>query len=196
METHQIVLAASPTPQVPETSLQEESLVTFEETVVESIPDPKQLLSALTKGDDYPARLIIPSISLDANVLNMGINEKGEMDVPDGKSKDVGWYEKGTIPGEVGSAVIDAHVYAAFKKLRYVKVGDDIYVVTKTGEKRHFRVADSRVYKLGNISPDWLFNRADDRRLNLITCAGQYMPKLATYEKRLIVEAILVDESA
>jgi LPXTG-site transpeptidase (sortase) family protein len=139
-------------------------------------------------------QVIIPSIGLDTPIVNVGINEKGEMAVPDGKTKNVGWYEKGTIPGETGSAVLAAHVYAAFKKLRYAKIGDPVYVRTQSGKILHFRIEDSRVFKLNDISTDWLFNQADKKRLNLITCAGKYIPKLATYEKRLIVNAVLVDE--
>jgi sortase A len=142
---------------------------------------------------ENPVRLHIPSISLSSEVDALGINSKGEMEVPDGSTNKVGWYKDGTIPGEVGSAVLDAHVYAAFKKLKYVNLNDDIYVETTSGKQLHFKVTDSRVYKLGELTPDYLFNRKDAKRLNLITCAGTYSKKLGTYTHRLVVYAELVE---
>jgi sortase A len=171
------------TPLPPDTGLQENEAIlqVFEDLLDE--PNPAQ----------YPSRLIIPSIKLDAPIEYLGLNEKGEMGVPDGGSNKVGWYEPGTIPGKKGSAVMDAHVYAAFNKLRYVLPGQDIYVVTRGGETLHFVVEESMVYPLAEVPRDILFNRKDGRRLNLITCAGKYSKKLETYEKRLVTYAKLID---
>lgn len=137
-------------------------------------------------------RLVIPSIDLDALIIDVGINEKGEMDVPSGKGSDVGWYKFGTKPGEVGSAVIDAHVYAAFARLREVKEGDDIYVVSKE-QTLHFKAHVRVVYPLSDVPRDLLFERSDARRLNLITCAGELTEDRSTYDHRLIVYAVLVE---
>jgi sortase (surface protein transpeptidase) len=113
------------------------------------------------------------------------------MEVPPGHSNDVGWYKNGTIPGNVGSAVIDAHVYAAFEKLRYVKVGSEVIVENANGERLKFVVNDSRVYKLGELTSGMLFGRRDARRLNLITCAGQPTADGNTYTHRLVVYTTL-----
>ena len=184
-----LTFAASETPRVPETAV---SAGTTTNALV--LPEPKALLNELTKSDDYPVELLIPSIGLDYRVIQVGINSAGEMDVPDGSTKNVGWYESGTVPGNVGSAVFDAHVFAAFKKLRNVKIADDIYVVTRSGERLHFRAEDSRVYTLKEVPVDKLFNGADAVRLNLITCAGKLTRDKSTYDHRLIVYARLVDE--
>ncbi len=137
-----------------------------------------------------PTRVEIPSVGIDSPIAGMGVNKKGEMDVPDGTSNTVGWYKYGTIPGEIGSAVLDAHVYAAFSKLKKVTVGSDIYVTSGT-KTLHFIVTEIETYALKNVSPELLFNRRDSRRLNLITCAGTYIPSLGTYNKRLVVYAEL-----
>lgn len=192
-ELQTLVLADTALPQVPETSAKT-SAATTSPVQTPELPDPKELLNQLTKGDGYPTQIIIPSIELEDPVINVGVNEKGEMDVPDGRTKNIGWFEKGTVPGEVGSAVMDAHVYAAFKNLRYVKVGDPIYVKTRSGKILHFRVEDSRVFVLEELQPGYLFSRKDKKRLTLVTCAGKYIPSRETYAKRLVVSAVLVDE--
>ena len=134
-----------------------------------------------------PTRLIIPSIGLNAQIDAVGLNDKGEMDVPDGSSPNVGWYKGGVIPGNMGSAVIDAHVFAAFEELRYLKVGSEVYVENAHGQRLTFVVDDSRVYKLGELTSGMLFGRKDARRLNLITCAGQPTADGSTYTHRLVV---------
>ncbi len=143
---------------------------------------------------DMPVRVIAPSIGLDAPIQNMGLNAKGELDVPDGSTGYVGWYRDGVVPGFVGSAVFDAHVFAAFQDLRHVPVGGDIYVVTAAGRTLHFVVQDSLVYKLGDLSPHTLFGTRDAKRLNLITCAGQPTSDGSTYTHRLVVFATMVEE--
>lgn len=191
-EMHTWVFAAPITPQVPETAVTQAQTPPPEEEV--PLPDPQQLVSQLTRGSDYPVELIIPSIKLDVHVVNVDVNAKGEMDVPNGNTNNVGWYERGTIPGNTGSAVFDAHVFAAFKNLRFAKVGDDIYVRTKSGASLHFRIEQSMVYKTSQVPLQRLFNRNDTERLNLITCAGKLTKDRSTYDHRLVTYAVLVHE--
>lgn len=143
--------------------------------------------------DAPPAELIIPSIQLDAPIQKVGTNTKGEMDVPNGRTNNVGWYEFGTIPGKRGSAVLDAHVFAAFSNLNKVKAGDDIYVVNAAGTKLHFVVSGAMTYALNDVPLNLLFNQNDGAHLHLITCAGQLTPDRSTYDHRLVVYADLVE---
>lgn len=174
---------------------------TVEPAAPSRVPEtPKEIFETPTASAEesmpdgnLPARLIIPSIGLDVPIEYVGINEKGEMAVPDGKTNNVGWYQYGTIPGETGSAVLAAHVYAAFSKLDRVTAGNDIYIQTKNGLRLRFRAADTTTYLLENVSGDALFNQNDAKRLNLITCAGNYVPERNTYDHRLIVRAVLVE---
>lgn len=143
-------------------------------------------------NSDYPIQISIPSIGLLTKVVDVGINDKGEIDVPDGKTKNVGWYRHGTIPGEEGSAVMDAHVYAAFSKLKHVKPGSDIYIQMQSGKKLHFVVYDHETYPLSSIETRDLLRDTEAADLNLITCAGRYIRSKDTYDHRLVVYSRLV----
>ncbi|MDB5224979.1 MAG: hypothetical protein JWO43_601 [Candidatus Adlerbacteria bacterium] len=174
-DTQQVVAQAT----APQTTPTEE---TSEET-----PAPQQ-----TPG--IPTRLKIPSINMNVRVISVGLNNKGEMAVPDGDTNDVGWYKNGTLPGDTGSAVFDAHVFAAFAPLAKLAVGSSIYVTTEQGATLHFIVEETKTYALKDVSADHLFNRTDAKRLNLITCAGQLTPDHSTYDHRLIVYAVLAED--
>jgi len=150
-------------------------------------------VAAATDPTDYPVELQIPSIHLVSPIQQVGLNSKGEMDVPDGNTNKVGWYKYGTVPGQIGSSVLDAHVYAAFSKLKYLKTGDSIYIRTKNGNTLHFQVEETQYYRLSAVPAVTLFNRSDARRLNLITCAGSLTKDRSTYDHRLIVYTKLVE---
>lgn len=147
---------------------------------------------------EFPIRLRVPSIGINAAVQQVGINTKGNMSAPSNYS-DVGWYKYGTLPGNMGSAVIDGHVdnglgfAGVFKRLRDVKVGDDIYVETSGGRELHFVVSSIETYPYLEVPLETLFTRSDLPRLNLITCDGVWLPTGKTYDKRLVVYTTLAE---
>lgn len=148
--------------------------------------------SAPATAASRPVRLIIPSIGLDDPIEGVGVDKNGDMAVPSGKTSNVGWYDKGTIPGQIGSAVIDAHVFAAFAQLKQLPIGADIYVQTESGATLHFVAEEADTYPLAEVPVRRLFTGNDAARLNLITCAGRLIDNNTTYDHRLIVYAVLV----
>ncbi len=163
-------------------------------SVTAAAPAPLAAHTAAPAGPpSLPKRLIIPAISLNVPIIPVGVNARGEMDVPDGTTDNVGWYKNGPVPGATGSAVLDAHVYAAFKNLQGVKVGNVIDVVDRNGANFHFIVNGWRTYPLARVPLDYLFGRYDGRYLNLITCAGNFDPTINTYDHRLIIYAVRTD---
>lgn len=140
-----------------------------------------------------PIRLRIPSIGLNDPIVPVGLNSIGQMAVPNGNTNNVGWYEDGTVPGEEGSAVLDAHVFAAFAKLNSLNVGDDIYVTTADGTMLHFRVYETDTYADADVPLERLFNQDGGEYLNLITCAGKLTPDRSTYDHRFVAYAELMN---
>lgn len=151
-----------------------------------------QVDAALNPEKSYPARIAIPSVGIDSPVIQVGVNAAGEMDVPDGSTKNVGWYKYGVVPGTAGSAVMDAHVYAAFKRLKSASVGSSIFVTDAGGSVREFRIISSKSYPLAQVPMQAIFNDVSGKYLNLITCEGRYLISKGTYDKRRVVYAELV----
>jgi sortase (surface protein transpeptidase) len=147
---------------------------------------------------EEPVTLRIPRIKINATIQQTGVNGKGNMGVPTNYT-DVAWYKHGTVPGQIGSAVIDGHVdnglglSGVFKHLEDLQQGDDVYVVTKTGRELHFVVEDTVSYPYKTVPLETLFSRDDDARLNLITCGGSWVKSDKTYDHRFVVYTRLVN---
>ena len=146
-----------------------------------------------------PVRLIIPSIGVDANVQSVGLYWKGDgtMGIPTNFT-DVAWYNLGPRPGMPGSAVIDGHLdgkdvkEAVFYNLDKLKAGDSVMVVDSKGKTLQFRVLATKLYDYQDSTDDIFSSNVPTPRLNLITCAGDWMPDQKLYDKRVVVFTELV----
>jgi LPXTG-site transpeptidase (sortase) family protein len=155
-------------------------------------------LDAAKMENPNPARLIIPKIGVDARVLGMGLTGDNKMAVP-ANYVDAGWFDLGARPGEIGSAVIGAHVdngglvNGIFKNLKKLEVGDKLTIKQADGGELTFRVTKIGIYAAEEQNTNEIFFRADKARLNLITCHGKWLPRQNTYSHRLIVFTELAD---
>lgn len=145
---------------------------------------------------ELPRQLRIPALGISAHVRHVGINAQGNMATP-GTFVDTGWYKYGTVPGFVGSAVIDGHVDNAlglagvFKNLGNLKAGDEIYVDTASSTPLRFVVEEVASYPVAEVPLERIFTTKDKARLNLITCTGDWNKDSNQYEQRLVVYAVL-----
>lgn len=141
-----------------------------------------------------PTRLTIPTINVDAAVEQVGLDTQGRMAAP-ARTEDVGWYQPGAAPGDVGNAVIDGHLDwyngpAVFARLAKMKVGDQITVLREDGTKAKFTVDSTSVMPY-DASTDSLFTKGGPPSLTLITCAGTWDRQRGTYLQRLVVHSSL-----
>lgn len=138
-----------------------------------------------------PARLVIPAISVDAAVEQVGNTSDGAMDVPL-QWGDVGWYGLGFRPGDRGSAVIVGHLDsttspAVFWALNRLRVGDRAQVRNDDGSQLSFAVVSAEVYAFDNAPLQRIFGPLDTAGLNLITCSGRFDWGSRNYDNRLVV---------
>lgn len=146
---------------------------------------------------ELPQRLRIPALSINAYVRHVGVNEEGNMATP-GNFTDAGWYKYGTVPGFLGSAVMDGHVDNAlaldgvFKHLKDLKPGDEIFVDTASSTQLRFVVEEVASYPAAEVPLERVFAARDAARLNLITCDGDWDKGTQEYKERLVVYAKLV----
>jgi len=138
-------------------------------------------------------RLVIPRLGVDAVIESVGVDSSGAMASPAGLDT-VSWFKGGASPGDPGDAVIAGHYGAGepgvFRKLRFLRPGDQIDVVWPSGRIVSFEVASLQTVA-ASAHPAGLFSRAGPARLSLITCSGAWLQGPATYSDRLIVTAML-----
>ena len=140
-----------------------------------------------------PARLRIPSLSVNAAVEPVGKKADGSMGTPK-DFDDISWYSPGAKPGEAGSAVFAGHVNngllksGVFEHLSLIQKGDYVLVDDASGRSKIYRVYSVETYE-PNAPTDALFATTGQEQLVLITCDGAWVPKAKTFDKRLVVVA-------
>jgi LPXTG-site transpeptidase (sortase) family protein len=143
--------------------------------------------------------LVIPTIGVNAPIEPVGMLPDGAMAVPVHRQWDgVGWYQYGPWPGKQGSAVIDGHLDrpggspAVFWRLRDLHVGDLVMVVNADKQTMRFRVTQLVNYHPANAPLQQIFKNDSGKFLNLITCAGTWIPAIHQTTLRLVVYTVLV----
>ena len=137
-----------------------------------------------------PIRLIIPAINIKTTIQQLGVNPKGEMEVPN-SILEAGWFKNGSVPGEIGSAVIAGHLdgesgeAGVFADLYKLKENDLIYIEDDKGESFVFVVREKRILNSGYAEE--VFSLNDGVYLNLVTCDGVWDLNKKSYNKRLVV---------
>jgi LPXTG-site transpeptidase (sortase) family protein len=141
-----------------------------------------------------PVRLIIPAISIDAPIEGVGTQSNADLATPTQNPwQDVGWYNQGPQPGERGSAVIDGHLDrpggfpAVFWHLRDLHVGDEVLVKNTSGKALRFQVTRIELYPSQDAPIQDIFGNWGGTYLNLITCAGDWIPSQHQTNLRLVV---------
>ncbi len=139
-----------------------------------------------------PARLRIGSIGVDVEVLPVGVDAAGDMQVP-GPTV-AGWYQFGPRPGEPGSALLAAHVDydgrpGAFFRLRDLVPGDRVEVTGPDGATLDLAVSEvARVPKEG-LAATGAFDRSGPPRVALVTCGGEFDRSRRSYEDNVVAWA-------
>jgi LPXTG-site transpeptidase (sortase) family protein len=145
-----------------------------------------------------PVRLIIPAIAINAPVEGIGTQSNGDLATPAQNAwEDVGWYNLGPHPGERGSAVMDGHLDrpggypAVFWRLRDLHVGDEVLVMNTSGKTLRFQVTRIALYTPQEAPIQDIFGNWGGTYLNLITCAGDWIPSQHQTNLRLVVYSTL-----
>jgi sortase (surface protein transpeptidase) len=146
---------------------------------------------------DWPVRLRIPAVGIDANIESLAPLANGVMDVPHSVG-DAGWLRTGVAPGASGNAVMTGHLDdgagqpAAFWTLNRLRRGDTILVTTATGAELRFVVLRVGRYDRHEVPLVALFGPSREANLNLVTCAGPYLRSERSYRDRLVIYTRLV----
>jgi sortase A len=128
------------------------------------------------------AALSIPRVDLSAVVLH-GSDEQTLRRGP-------GHVEGTAVPGEAGNVVIAGHRDSFFRPLRYVRLGDDLFLDTPHG-RFQYRVTSLQVVRARDLS---VLAPTNEEMLTLITCYPFWL--LGNAPDRFVVRAARAGDAA
>ncbi|WP_253720215.1 class F sortase [Brevibacterium renqingii] len=164
--------------------------------------DPSKTRTSADAHDDHPAgmkastptRLRIPAIDVDTTLMDLGLTDSDELEVPPlGKNAPAGWYERSPTPGEIGPALIVGHVDSAsegpavFYRLGALERGDTASVTREDGSTAEFTIDDVTDYGKDSFPEYRVYGNTDRPEIRLITCGGDFDDDTGHYEDNIVV---------
>ena len=142
-----------------------------------------------------PTSLSISSVGIKTALIPLGLDKDGSLSVPETGAV-AGWFTGGPKPGEVGPAVIVAHVdwkgsKGVFFNLRQVRVGESILVTNSDSKITKFQVTKVSSVKKDAFPTASVYGNLDYPGLRLVTCATfdlktkKYLDNFIVYAKAI-----------
>lgn len=143
-----------------------------------------------------PLELRFEAVGIDDDIRPVGIEDDGEMEVPD--ATEIGWWQYGSAPGLPGATVLAAHVswndaLGPFFRLGDAEIGDRLEVTAGDGSIRVYQVVERTMYVKDGLPADRIWTTTGDETLVLITCGGDFNPSIHRYRHNIVVYAVPVD---
>ena len=167
-------------------------------SVTTAMPEQRHDPGVRALARSVPVLIRIPAIGVDAPVMELGTDPDGTIQVPPLDAHNLtGWYKYGAAPGQRGTAVILGHVdsltgISVFYDLRYLHVGDRIYVTLADGKVPAFVVDGLQKVAKAAFPAAAVYGRASYPELRLITCGGPFDEATGHYLDNIIVYAHLI----
>lgn len=151
--------------------------------------------SALSVGV-VPATLTVPAMGLTENLIPLGIQADGTMEVPVDYD-DVGYFTGGGQPGGIGPTVIAGHVDsrsgpAVFFRLGEMVIGDRFALTGIDGSEFEYEVYKIEDHAKAAFPTMNVFGATTTDEVRLITCGGEYDQSIGRYVDNLVVFATRV----
>ncbi len=141
-----------------------------------------------------PVAISIPSIKVESDLIEVGKNADGTIEVPAGKDFDkAAWYKHGATPGQFGSAVIEGHVDSAengpsiFFSLGSVQAGQSVFVDRADGIRAEFIIDSVEEYTKDKFPTELVYGLKNYAGLALITCGGDFNAESGEYDSNIVV---------
>jgi hypothetical protein len=147
------------------------------------------------RAADPPVRVQIGSAGIDMEVVPVGVEPGGFMELPPNPAI-AGWYRFGPDPWSAdGNTVISAHIDAPdypigpFAELRSLPADAEVSVIGADGSTAAYGVVSVTYYPKQELPTEAIFAREGTRTLVLITCGGAFDSSTGRYADNVVVVA-------
>ncbi|MGW7366415.1 class F sortase [Streptomyces sp. NPDC054841] len=143
------------------------------------------------------SRIAIPSIRVDAPMVDVGLDANGWIQAPAPQDPNLaGWYQNGIAPGQQGTAVVVGHVDnaggpAVFYGLGALQKGQFVEVTRYDGKVAIFEVYGVEVFSKNNFPGARVYGDTGTPELRVITCGGGYS-RAGGYDGNVVVFARMI----
>jgi Sortase domain len=145
-----------------------------------------------------PVAIDIPAIGVRSDLLHLGLNSDGTMQVPSlvTSAGEAAWFRYSATPGQRGTSIIEGHVDsylgpAVFFRLGALRPGDTINVTLADGITAIFRVTGVRQYLKATFPAKTIYGADGYAALRVITCGGDFDYSTGHYLSSTVVFAAL-----
>jgi len=163
-------------------------------------PEPTSTLAPAETARPAPAaapvQVSIPSIGVSSDLLHLGLQADGTLEVPQGDDFDrAAWYDGSPRPGDIGPAVIEGHVSSkargpsVFFELSTLAVGDRVEVLREDGTTASFEVYDLQQFPKNGFPTLQVYGNTQGPELRLITCGGTIAESDGHFSDNIVVFA-------
>ncbi|MGW8764557.1 class F sortase [Streptomyces sp. NPDC055815] len=145
-----------------------------------------------------PVTVAVPAITIEAPVIELGLDATGRLGTPPvDDPRVVGWYARGSTPGERGTAVVVGHRDtrtgpAVFLNLNSLSPGNTVRVARADGKVAVFTVDRVRTYAKSDFPDKEVYGDTGRPELRLLTCGGTF-DRGKGYEANIVVFAHLTE---
>jgi sortase (surface protein transpeptidase) len=146
-----------------------------------------------------PTELSIPAIGVRHSLVRLGENRDGTLQVPPlSEVATPGWDRYSPAPGQLGPSVIVGHVDSAaagqgvFYNLGALRPGDTVSITRADRTVAVFRIVGVNKYPKSAFPTLKVYGNTPDAQLRLITCGGQFDPRVGSYLDNIVAYATLI----
>jgi len=141
--------------------------------------------------------VVLPSLSVDAPIVRVGVGMNGEMVVPT-NARDVAWLDQGGIPGPTNNVVLAGHISysrqaGSFFRLRELAKGDAV-TVAMGGKHYKYTVVWNCFFDRNTTHAGQIMGKTEVPSVTLISCGGVFDSSAGTHSQRIAVRAEMQPE--
>lgn len=143
-----------------------------------------------------PTKVTLPGLGVSAPIIDLKLKADKRMEVPNNGTQ-AGWFKSSPTPGELGPAIIAAHVThaskpAVFFELSGMRKGDKIEVEREDGTTATFGVTSVGQYPKAKFPSEEVYGSVNNAALRLITCGGVLDGETGSHVDNVVVYADLL----